>query len=59
MSKDEQTKMLFKSMTPRKGFMRTVNKCNDCGQLFGRQFIPYSMGHGRPCRRQAGGCHLR
>jgi hypothetical protein len=28
------------------GFMRTINKCGDCGELFGRRFIPLGLGYG-------------
>jgi hypothetical protein len=28
------------------GEKRTVNKCLDCGRLFGRRFIPFGIGYG-------------
>ncbi len=37
---------IMDSMTPLPGRMRTVNQCLDCGELFGRQFIPYGLGYG-------------
>ena len=29
-----------------KGEKRTVEKCGDCGHLFGRRFIPFGIGIG-------------
>ena len=37
---------LLRAMKPIKGFVRTINRCNDCGHLFGRQYIPHSLGIG-------------
>lgn len=40
------------------GEMRTIQKCCDCGHLFGRRFIPYGIGQGAtyaPCLCQITG----
>jgi hypothetical protein len=41
-----EAKELIKSITPIDGETRRVYKCGHCRKLFGRRFIPYSMGHG-------------
>ena len=42
----EQIDALFDSMAKVKGEVRTVNECGDCKALFGRRFIPFSLGQG-------------
>lgn len=42
----DQAEKILALMTPLPGRTRTVNKCLDCGHLFGRQFIPYGLGYG-------------
>jgi hypothetical protein len=37
---------LLASITPVEGEMRVVYKCAECGQLFGRRFIPFGLGYG-------------
>lgn len=37
---------LLKVITPIEGEMRVVYKCVECGQLFGRRFIPFGLGYG-------------
>ena len=51
--KDERQAIeLLNSIEPVEGEERRVYKCSGCGQLFGRRFIPYAIGHGltvNPC----------
>jgi len=37
---------LFAAMNPVKGEKRVVYRCDDCGHLYGRRFIPYGIGRG-------------
>ena len=43
---EEAAGKLLASIKPIKGEKRVAYKCDDCGQLFGRRFIPFGMGHG-------------
>ena len=39
-------------MSPIDGEVREVRRCNECGKLFGRRYIPYGLGQGltvNPC----------
>lgn len=40
------TEYLFDAMQPIEGECRTVERCDDCGRLFGRRYIPYGIGEG-------------
>ncbi len=42
----DRIELLFYSMNEVEGETRAVLECGDCGQLFGRRYIPYSLGHG-------------
>ena len=41
----EAAKMI-ELITPIEGEKRTINKCCECGQLFGRRFISFGFGYG-------------
>ena len=43
---------IIDQITPIEGEVRAVCKCNICGQLFGRRYIPHGIGRGftlNPC----------
>lgn len=42
MTEDE----IYNSLKKVKGEIRVVYKCDECGQLFGRRFIPFGLGQG-------------
>ena len=41
-----EAEKLLEVITPIEGEMRVVYKCAECGQLFGRRFIPFGLGYG-------------
>ncbi len=46
MSDMEQAEKLMRAIEPLTGMMRATYRCDPCGRIFGRQFIPYGIGHG-------------
>jgi len=44
--KKNEVNRIFDSMEKVKGEIRRVYKCNECGNLIGRRFIPYGTGKG-------------
>ena len=46
MTDAELAESLLDAMTPVRGETRVVAKCNECGRLFGRRYIPFSLGQG-------------
>ena len=42
----ERCLQLFKAMSPVKGETRAIYRCGDCGELFGRRYVPYGLGQG-------------
>ncbi len=45
-------KEIFDSIPKIRGEARSVSKCLQCGELYGRQYIPYGLGFGKTF----GGC---
>ena len=37
---------LFAAMSPIQGEVRAIQKCGDCGHLFGRRYVPFGLGMG-------------
>lgn len=42
----DKAKKIMDSIPVADGETRTVNKCLDCGKLFGRRFVPFGLGFG-------------